>query len=156
MYDRKTWAVLFICGGLLAANMYYSAQNQRAEAERKQRELALSEAKAATEAKPAVTTTAELTVETPPPPTEEEFKEIFQRICDSYGLPYNEDVMAFLLKSFYRKHKVPFAGFHPKFIAEHVVAACNYLGVEPEITEQWVVDSLEDMVILPQTTAHPD
>ncbi|RPJ30888.1 MAG: membrane protein insertase YidC [Verrucomicrobiaceae bacterium] len=72
MYDRKTWAVLVICGGLLAANLYYSAQNQRAQAEAKQRELALSETKAAIEEKPAVATTAELTVETPPPPTEEE------------------------------------------------------------------------------------
>jgi len=90
------------------------------------------------------------------PPTEEEFLEIFQRICDSYGLAYKEDIIGFLLRSFYRKHKVPFAGFHPKFIAEHVVAACNYLGVEPDITEQLVVDSLEDMVILPQSPAHSD
>jgi YidC/Oxa1 family membrane protein insertase len=72
MYDRKTWAVLVICGGLLAANMYYSAQNQRAETDRKKREQALIETKAIAEGKPAVTTTAELTVEPPPPPTEEE------------------------------------------------------------------------------------
>ena len=35
MYDRKTWAVLVICGGLLAANLYYSAQNQRVQAAEK-------------------------------------------------------------------------------------------------------------------------
>jgi len=90
------------------------------------------------------------------PPTEEEFLEIFQRICDSYGLAFNEDIMSYLLSSFYRKHKVPFAGFHPKFIAEHVVAACNYLGVEPEISQQLIVDSLEDMVILPQSATNPE
>jgi YidC/Oxa1 family membrane protein insertase len=73
MYDRKTWAVLVICGGLLAANIYFSSQNQQAEAARKQREQALIETKAAAEGKPAVNTTAELTVETPPPPTDEEF-----------------------------------------------------------------------------------
>jgi YidC/Oxa1 family membrane protein insertase len=73
MYDRKTWAVLVICGGLLAANIYYSSQTQRAQAEAKKRELALNQTKAVAEAKPAVDTTAELTVETPPPPTEEEF-----------------------------------------------------------------------------------
>lgn len=73
MYDRKTWAVLVICGGLLAANLYYSAQNQQAEAARKQREQALIEAKAAIEGEPTASTTAGLTVETPPPPTDEEF-----------------------------------------------------------------------------------
>jgi len=72
MYDRKTWAVLVICGALLAANLYYSAQNQRAQAEAKQRELALQQANAAAAEKPALATAAELTVETPPPPTEEE------------------------------------------------------------------------------------
>ena len=90
------------------------------------------------------------------PPTEAEYKEIFQRICESYGLAFNDEILSYLLNSFYRKHKVPFAGFHPKFIAEHVVAACNYLGVEPAISQQLIVDSLEDMVILPQSATNPE
>jgi hypothetical protein len=85
------------------------------------------------------------------PPTEGDFREIFQRICESYGLEFNEDILSHLVSSFYTKHKVPFAGFHPKFIAEHVVAACNYLGVTPEISRQLLTDALENMVILPQS-----
>jgi hypothetical protein len=89
------------------------------------------------------------------PPTEQEFKEIFQRICDSYGLEFSEEVMSHLLETFYHKHKVPLAGFHPKFIAEHVIAACNYLGTPPQITRELLADSLENMVILPsQAAAH--
>ena len=61
--------------------------------------------------------------------------------------------MVYLLNSFYVKHKIPFAGFHPKFIAEHVIAACNYLGNEPKITRQLLADSLEDMVIVPNSPA---
>ncbi|HXF75185.1 MAG TPA: ATPase [Methylomirabilota bacterium] len=83
------------------------------------------------------------------PPTVDEFKQIFQRICDSYGLEYSEEIMAYLLNSFYLKYKIPFAGFHPKFIAEHVIAACNYLGIPPKLSHQSLVDSLENMVILP-------
>ncbi|HEX9786447.1 MAG TPA: ATPase [Candidatus Binatia bacterium] len=85
------------------------------------------------------------------PPTADEFKEIFQRICDSYGLEFSEEIMAYLLNSFYIKHKIPFAGFHPKFIAEHVIAASNYLGTEPRISRQLLADSLENMVILPNS-----
>jgi len=84
------------------------------------------------------------------PPTETEFREIFQRICDSYGLALHDEMLSYLMTSFYLKHKVPFAGFHPKFIAEHVIAACNYLGKEPEISRELLIDSLENMVILPQ------
>jgi hypothetical protein len=83
------------------------------------------------------------------PPTADEYKEIFRRICDSYGLAFSEEIMAYLLDSYYLKHKVPFAGFHPKFIAEHVVAACNYLGTAPGISQQLLADALENMVILP-------
>jgi hypothetical protein len=82
------------------------------------------------------------------PPTADEYREIFRRICESYGLTFSEDIMAYLLNSFYIKHKVPFAGFHPKFIAEHVIAACNYLGTPPRITRQLLDDSLGNMVIL--------
>jgi hypothetical protein len=82
------------------------------------------------------------------PPTADEYREIFRRICESYGLEFSEDIMAYLLNSFYIKHKIPFAGFHPKFIAEHVIAACNYLGTPPGISRQLLDDSLENMVIL--------
>jgi predicted ATPase with chaperone activity len=85
------------------------------------------------------------------PPTADEFKEIFQRICDSYGLDFSEDIIAYLLNTFYVKHKVPFAGFHPKFIAEHIVAACNYLGTQPRVTRQLLTDSIENMVVLPNS-----
>lgn len=86
------------------------------------------------------------------PPTADEYREIFQRVCDSYGLEFSEEIIAYLLNSFYIKHKVPFAGFHPKFIAEHVIAACNYLGTQPRITRQLLTDSLENMVVLPNSS----
>ncbi|HWO40291.1 MAG TPA: ATPase [Candidatus Eisenbacteria bacterium] len=85
------------------------------------------------------------------PPTVREFREIFQRICASYGLEFSEEIMAYLLNSFYVKYKLPFAGFHPRFIAEHVIAACHYAGTPPRITRQLLADALENMVILPSS-----
>ena len=85
------------------------------------------------------------------PPTANEFREIFQRICDFYGLEFSEEILAYLFNSFYVKHKIPFAGFHPKFIAEHVIAASNYLGTAPRISRQLLADALENMVILPNS-----
>lgn len=87
------------------------------------------------------------------PPSADEYREIFRRICESYGLEFSEDIIAHLLNTYYIKYKVPFAGFHPKFIAEHVIAACNYLGTPPRITRQLLADSLENMVILPASSS---
>jgi len=70
MYDRKTWAILALCGALLAVNLYYSGQNQRVQAERA-REEALQKVTEPLH-NPVRETPAQLTVEPPPPPTEEE------------------------------------------------------------------------------------
>lgn len=71
MYDRKTWWILGICGALLAANMYFSAQNQKqaqqaAAAEQVRKTDSIAARDLTGESK------AQLSVEAPPPPTEEE------------------------------------------------------------------------------------
>ena len=71
MYDRKTWVILALCGGLLAANLYYSSKNSAAQAELRAREAALQKSLPPAPGQPVIST-AELTVEPPPPPTEEE------------------------------------------------------------------------------------
>ena len=49
MYDRKTWVVLAVCGGLLALNFHYASKNQRAMAEARAREETLQKTKPAIE-----------------------------------------------------------------------------------------------------------
>ena len=71
MYDRKTWVILAICGAVLSANIYYTGQNQAAQAAIRAKEEALQK-KVAPATDVAVTTNADLTVDPPPPPTEEE------------------------------------------------------------------------------------
>ncbi len=61
MYDRKTWVVLALCGGLLAVNFYF-----------KPTPPAEPPAVIQTTDKPTDTSHADLTVEPPPPPTEEQ------------------------------------------------------------------------------------
>ena len=68
MYDRKTWVVLALCGSLLAANFYYSKIAQ---------DKILAQQAALQKSLPPVpgvptASTAELTVEPLPPPTEEQ------------------------------------------------------------------------------------
>jgi predicted ATPase with chaperone activity len=87
------------------------------------------------------------------PPTTDEYREIFRRICESYALAFDEDIIAYLFNSFYHKQKIPLAGFHPKFIAEHVIAASNYLGKPPHVTRQLLADSMENMIILSGSAA---
>ena len=70
MYDRKTWAILALCGSLLAVNLYYQGQDKQLQLEKAAREEALQKATAPA-TPPVRETTAELTVEPALPPTEE-------------------------------------------------------------------------------------
>lgn len=73
MYDRKTWAILVLCGSLLAVNIYYQNKNAEALAKEKRAKEAIQKINEAANAETAQkTTTAGLTVEPTLPPTEEE------------------------------------------------------------------------------------
>lgn len=95
MYDRKTWIILAICGVLIALNIHFSAKNQ---AEQREREAAReAERIAAGEVEgPANDPIADLTVETPPPPTTEELvtletdKAVFTLTTLGGGIKYVE------------------------------------------------------------------
>lgn len=76
MYDRKTWIILTLCGSLLALNFYYANQNEKAKREQFRQEEIQKQQRAALDTSLPKTTTAELTVETPPPSTEEELVEL--------------------------------------------------------------------------------
>ena len=73
MYDRKTWIILILCGGLLVAHFHFAAEQKRAEAAAKPKAETgeASNPKAFLE-KATPEASAELTVDTPPPSTEEE------------------------------------------------------------------------------------
>ncbi|MDP4626149.1 MAG: membrane protein insertase YidC [Akkermansiaceae bacterium] len=65
MYDRKTWIVLALCGVLISLNIHFASKNPPPTKENKE---SIEEVSGENES----ADTAGLTVETPPPPTNEE------------------------------------------------------------------------------------
>lgn len=86
------------------------------------------------------------------PPSEEDYKAIFRRICEFHHLEISEDMLSHLLHRFYYQNKVPLAAFHPKFIVEHAIASCNYEGVTPHLDLDLVKDALKNLVIAESTS----
>ena len=81
------------------------------------------------------------------PPNAEEYKQIFRRICDFYRLELSDEILSYLLNSFYPLRKMPLACFHPKFIVEHAIATCNFENSAPQLTLDLVKDALENLVV---------
>ena len=69
------------------------------------------------------------------------------RVCAAYDLTLSPDVLSYLLEDFYPSTRTPLAGFHPKFIVEHVVARCSFESVPTELTVERVRDALRNLVI---------
>ncbi|WP_212523402.1 ATPase [Actibacterium sp. MT2.3-13A] len=71
-----------------------------------------------------------------PSPSRENYLEIFRRVCRDEDIPYDERVLAQFYKDKYdAKNLVP-SGAHPGFLLRHIIAACIYLGREPEVSRE--------------------
>ena len=81
------------------------------------------------------------------PPSTEDYVAIFKRVCTAYDLSLSPDVLSYLLEDFHPSTGTPLAGFHPKFIVEHVVARCSFESVPTELTVERVRDALRNLVI---------
>jgi hypothetical protein len=81
------------------------------------------------------------------PPTSDDYKAMFERLCNLYKLKLPNDVLSYLLNDFYPKNRTSLAAFHPKFIIQHTIATCNYQGITPRLTQDLVRDALQNLAI---------
>ena len=66
-------------------------------------------------------------------PTRREYREIFQRECDRYGIPGGEWAVEYLFKEYYEKQGLPHRCCHPRDILEKIVDSARFEGVEPSL-----------------------
>ncbi len=70
--------------------------------------------------------------------TEDEFKEILRRVCDTRGISYNADTAEYLLDNYYRKAGRPLTGSHPRDLMEHITDRARFMRRQPEFTPETV------------------
>jgi hypothetical protein len=81
------------------------------------------------------------------PPTRDDYKTIFDRICRLYRLEFSDEVFSWIVDTFYPETGTPIAAFHPKFIVEHAIAACAFDSRPPQLSLELVKDAVENLVI---------
>jgi predicted ATPase with chaperone activity len=69
-----------------------------------------------------------------PNPTEDEFRVIFRRECDSRGIAYDDVAVTHLLTSWYAAHGRALRGCHPRDVVEAIEDACAYEGRRPALS----------------------
>ncbi|HYI02821.1 ATPase, partial [Hyalangium sp.] len=66
-------------------------------------------------------------------PDEDQFFEIFEAICRKRGVPYDPEMVEYLIEKHYRSVGRPFAACQPRDLLDQVIDMANYLGIPPQL-----------------------
>ncbi len=68
-------------------------------------------------------------------PSFEEYREIFKRVCQAKGVPYDEQGLAYLIKTYYvdKQHKL--RAVHPRDLLDQLIDIAIYLNIPPTLSK---------------------
>jgi hypothetical protein len=69
-------------------------------------------------------------------PSEEEFEQIFRRVCESNQVPFDPEVFDYLVRHYYKKLSVPFNACHPRDLVDHIIDDSRYYNHPPQLTRE--------------------
>jgi hypothetical protein len=78
-------------------------------------------------------------------PTRADFIKIFTQACQRREVAFDEDVLLYLIQSRYEALGKHYAGFHPKFLVDHVVAQCDFEGIERRLSRRSIDAAWENL-----------
>ncbi len=67
-------------------------------------------------------------------PNQEEFLQIFMRVCRAKKVPLDEQSVVHMLKNRYPEVDNVFANFHSPFLVDQILSICAYEGIAPQMT----------------------
>jgi MoxR-like ATPase len=71
-------------------------------------------------------------------PSFEDYREIFQRVSQQKGIPYNDEGLAYLLQEYYIKRKRKLRASHPRDLCDQILDIARYLSAEPAMTAEMI------------------
>jgi predicted ATPase with chaperone activity len=71
-------------------------------------------------------------------PSFEEYREIFRRECAGHGIPYDEEVLGYLLQEQYIKPGNPMRACHPRDLLDEITDIAHYRGLPAKLTRDLI------------------
>jgi hypothetical protein len=65
--------------------------------------------------------------------SQEEYLEIFRRVCERYGLRFDQKIVQKLMKRFYRQTSRPLRACHPRDLIEKLIDRAKFKGETPQL-----------------------
>ena len=73
-----------------------------------------------------------------PNPTFDEYREIFRRMCEVRGISYDEQVLVYLLETYYVKAERSLRACHPRDLIDEARDIARYLGLPMQLTTELI------------------
>ncbi len=71
-------------------------------------------------------------------PSYEEYREIFKRVSQAKGVPYNDQGLAYLLQEYYIKRNRKLRASHPRDLCDQILDIARYQSTEPVMTKEMI------------------
>ena len=71
-------------------------------------------------------------------PNQEDFLQIFMRVCQAKKLPVDENAVVHLLRNRYPEINNVFANFHSPFLVDQILSVCSYEGIPPQMSPELI------------------
>jgi SpoVK/Ycf46/Vps4 family AAA+-type ATPase len=71
-------------------------------------------------------------------PTFEEYREIFKRVCEAKGVPYDGQALGYLIQDWYIKRRAKLRCVHPRDLIDQLLDISRYMNVEPRLTKDLI------------------
>ena len=71
-------------------------------------------------------------------PSFDEYREIFRRVCEGKGVPYDEKALGYLLQEYYIKRRAKLRAVHPRDLVDQLLDIARYMNVEPRLTKDLI------------------
>ncbi|MBN1887741.1 MAG: hypothetical protein JW850_07110 [Thermoflexales bacterium] len=71
-------------------------------------------------------------------PSFEEFREIFKRVCQAKGVPYDENGFLYLAKTHYHEAKRPWRAVHPRDLIDQLLDIAAYLNMPSTMSKDLI------------------
>lgn len=80
-------------------------------------------------------------------PTGEQFREIFQRVCQMNAITFRPEVYDYLIEHWYRRNNIAFNACHPRDLIDHVIDRARFFGEAPELHRDTIDHACENYFV---------
>lgn len=80
-------------------------------------------------------------------PTFDEYRQIFKRVAEDAGMEIPEDILIFVIDQLEAEDSLHLGFYQPKFITDHVIAACKFRDIPPAFSRDLIIEALNNLYL---------